>query len=308
MSFARMNFDYLKGKWLLEKPYRGRPHKEYPLMERRFGQKFFTPMFDGTELTGFKIWYGHGEDNLMYQVHSNNELEIMKDRYYQGEIMLTYDLMTNRGRWTSDTAEIVNRKNDGGLIYIDRGNKIKLSLNKGTKLNMSSVTISPDTAYDAKILYVDRKLSMKVESANHKLFKEAKVFMSGQPMEVTIEDVLNQWRAPKLAELSLDSITGETESNVTYRDEKNMVDKATSGYDLAICLLGESQAKREAMAWYDKKWTQSTMTKEKIIAWAKDEIKHYLKEKHGVYSQEKVFPCEDRWYPSSKRLIIERRA
>ena len=167
MSFARMNFDYLKQRWLNEKPYRGRPHKEYPLMERRFGQKFFTPMFDGTELTGFKIWYGHGEHGLLYKVHSNNDLEIMRDYLYQGEIMLTYDLMSNRGRWTNGTPEIVNRKSDGGLIYIDRENKIKLSINKGTKLNMSSITISPDTAYDIKIDYVDRKKVLGVYSMSY---------------------------------------------------------------------------------------------------------------------------------------------
>ena len=285
MSFARMNFDYLKQRWLNEKPYRGRPHKEYPLMERRFGQKFFTPMFDGTELIGFKIWYGHGEHGLLYKVHSNNDLEIMRDYLYQGEIMLTYDLMSNRGRWTNGTPEIVNRKSDGGLIYIDRENKIKLSINKGTKLNMSSITISPDTAYDIKIDYVDRKLSNKVQKDHHKLFKEAKVFISGQPMDTTIEDVLTYWRKEGL---------------------KN-VESLTSGYDLAIHLLSEANAKREAISWYDKRWSQSTMTKDKLIDWSKDEIRHYLKEKHGVYSNKKVFPCEDRWYPSSNRLIIERR-
>jgi hypothetical protein len=45
--------------------------------------------------------------------------------------------------------------------------------------------------------------------------------MSGQPLEVTVEDVLNQWRAPKLVEMSADAVTGEIISKkVTHKNEK----------------------------------------------------------------------------------------
>jgi hypothetical protein len=108
---------------------------------------------------------------------------------------------------------------------------------------MVTAQVVPEYGYDVSINYVDRKLSAEVQKANHKLFKEAKVFMSGQPIEVTVEDVLNQWRAPKLVEMSADAVTGEiTGEKVTHQNEKDMVENVTSGYDLAICLLADSSS------------------------------------------------------------------
>lgn len=287
-----------------QKPYRGREHKEYPYHNRDHGHKYFRPKFDDK---GNALWFDiYYYSNVILRVRPDNTVEFTDNRYYQGDIMVMQDMFNSNYDY-NDRPEIRTSQANGGVMFIDNKLKIKIACHKGVRVNMVTAQVIPKYGYDVSINYVDRKLSREVEKANHKLFKEAKVFISGQPMEVTIEDVLNQWRAPKLVEMSGDTVTGHITKEVTYQNEENMVDKVTSGYDLAICLLAESSAKREALSWYNKSYSGSTMTKEKIIAWSKAEISHHLKEKHGVFSQKKVFPCEDRWYPSSPRLEIKLR-
>jgi hypothetical protein len=301
----KIQVEKLKSIMASQKPYRGREHKEYPYHNRDHGHKYFIPKFDDK---GNALWFDiYYYSNVILRVRPDNTVEFMNDRYYQGDIMVMQDMFKSNYDY-NDRPEIKTSKANGGLMFIDNKLKIKLACHAGVRVNMVTAQVVPEYGYDVSINYVDKKLSAEVQKANHKLFKEAKVFMSGQPLEVTVEDVLNQWRAPKLVEMSADAVTGEIISKkVTHKNEKDMVENVTSGYDLAICLLADSSAKRQAISWYDQTYSRSTITKEKLIAWAKEEIRHHLNAKHGVFSQKKVFPCEDRWYPSNPRLEIKLR-
>lgn len=295
----------LKSIMATQKPYRGREQDEYPYNNRDHGHKYFRPKFDDK---GNALWFDiYYYANGILRVYPDNTVEFMDRTYYQGDIMVMQDMFSSNYDYTHQR-EIKTSKANGGLMFIDNKLKRKIACHKGVRVNMVTEEVVPEYGYDVIINYVDRKLSTEVERKNHKLFKEAKVFISGQPIEVTIEDVLNQWRAPKLVEMSADAVTGEIISKkVTHKNKKDMVENVTSGYDLAICLLADSETKRQAISWYDQTYSRSTLSKEKLIEWTKAEISHHLKEKHGVYAQKKVFPCEDRWYPSNPRIEVKLR-